>query len=585
MASHPGARPPGRRRVLPRGTPLPDDVWALRHRVFLAAAWAAAAVVLAWGTLSHGLAHGVLDALPVAVPSLLATVVSVGARRWRREAASSTVMLALMMAAAVVVHLSHGLIEAHFLFFVAVGAAAAYQTWAPFLTAVGFVVVHHGLLGPLSGQEIFNHPAAQERPMVWALVHGALLAGGAAVGVASWRADEVVRERLATVGARSRLIVRTVEDGIVAVDARGRVVEANPSAERLVGTGPLAGRRLADLLLDGGASLAAGSSLLRTPTGTPVAVTVAPVQGDDAVSAVVTVRDLTVAARAASAEQALADLVVREEAQRRDVAALMAAVRPPALAVEGLETAVAYEPAASAPAGGDLYDWQRLPSGEVLVVVVDAMGRGTAATREALAVTTTVRTLAVAGCPLGDLVSRASAVLAVTHPDLLATLLVAVVDPATGRLRLAGGGHPPAVLVTAAGARELQADGLGVGFPDAGSSGTTEHVLAEGDTLVLYTDGLVEGTRDVTAGLLELARAAAAMPAAPVGQFARRLLTDVSTCALQEDDCLAVVVRRPVVTSDRAAPARWVPAGGDRSGADDRVPALVPSAGRGPGPS
>ncbi|PPK92858.1 PAS domain-containing protein [Kineococcus xinjiangensis] len=556
------------RRWLPQGTPLPEDVWLLRHRVFLVAAWAASAVALVWATAARGPLHGVLDFLPLAVAALVATLVRPGARRWGREAAACAVMLSLTMAAAVAVHLSGGLIEMHFLFFVAVGAATAYQTWAPLLTAVGFVVVHHGLMGTVAGHAIFNHPAAQERPGLWALLHGLLLAVAAAVGIASWRADEVVRARLAAVAARSSLIMDTVEDGIVALDETGSVVEANPAAVALLGRdGPVLGRRLCDLvpgvcdddqieaLLRGERPAVPRQVSVLDPRGSgggagvPVGVTVAPVRGDEAVRAVVTLRDLSSAARAVTAERALVDLTERERVQREDVAALMAAVRPPTLAVEGLELAVAYEPAASAPAGGDLYDWLVLPSGEALLIVVDAMGRGTAATREALAVTSTVRTLAVAGCPLQELVARSAAVLDVTHPDLMATLLIAVVDPATGRLRLAGGGHPPAIHVTSTGAREVTAEGLGIGYPDPGSFGTAEVVLAPGDTLVLYTDGLIEGTRDVPAGLRELAGTAAGMTAVPVEQFAPRLLTDVTTCALEEDDCLAVVIRRPAAAT------------------------------------
>ncbi|PPK93885.1 serine phosphatase RsbU (regulator of sigma subunit) [Kineococcus xinjiangensis] len=567
-------RPPAgertRRRLLPQGTPLPDDVWLARHRAFLVSAWVACATVLAWAAATRGMWHGLADAVPVALAALLATLAGRRSRQLRREIASSAVMLALMTAAAVAVHLSGGLIEAHFLFFIAVGAAAAYQTWAPFLTAIGFVVLHHGVMGTLAGQAIFNHPGAQERPWVWALVHAGLLAVAAAVGIASWRADEVVRARLADLAARSRLIVSTVEDGIVAVDRTGRVVDANPAAVRLLARGgsPV-GVPLEDLLpgvCDGQqmCALVRGERPVaphRTyvPAGAdadavPVSVTVVPVQTDDAVCAVVTLRDLSTAARAATAERALIDLAERERVQREDVAALLAAVRPPALHVEGLDIAVAYEPAASAPAGGDLYDWVALPSGEVLLVVVDAMGRGTAATREALAVTSTVRTLAVAGCPLEELVSQAGAALEVTHPDLLATLLVALLDPATGRVRLAGGGHPPALVVTGRGAREVSAEGLGVGYPDPGSFAVREVVLAEGDSLVLYTDGLIEGTRDLAEGLRELAATAAGLAGRPPAEFARRLLTDVTTCALDDDDCLAIVVRRSA-TAPRAAGA------------------------------
>jgi PAS domain-containing protein len=516
-----------------------------RHRTFLAAAWLAGAAAFAWATATGGLTHAVWDCLPIAGAALAATLLTeagngVTARGWGREAASCAVMVALMGVAALAVHLSGGLIEMHFLFFIAVGAAAAYQTWAPFLTAVGFVVVHHGVLASTSEHEIFNHPAAQQHPWLWALIHGALLALAAAVGIASWRAEEVVRARLTALGARSRLMVGSIEDGVVALDRDGRVLEANPAAVGLLGPEPLIGLRLHDLLGDDGLHRIRHSD----GSSTPVSISTAPVRGDDHVHTVITLRDLSSVVRADSAERALLASTAREQAQRDDVAALLTAVRPHDLRAEGLQVAVAYEPAAHAPAGGDLYDWLVLPSGEVLFIVVDAMGSGTAATREALAVTTTVRTLAVAGCPLGELVARAGAVLEVTHPEAMATVLIAAFDAATGRVRLAGGGHPPAIVVTAAGAREVAADGLGIGYPGPGSFGVTDVVLAPGDSLVLYTDGLLEGTRDIGAGLRELTTTAAGMAQVPVHDFAPRLLSDVTTCARDDDDCLAVVVRR-----------------------------------------
>lgn len=549
-------------RYLPRGTPLPDDIWMLRHRTFLTAAWLAGAAAFAWAWVVQGVVQAIVDCLPLAAAALTATLLTlltvagdgVTTRRWGREAASCAVMITQMTVAALAVQLSGGLIEMHFLFFIAVGAAAAYQTWAPFLTAVGFVVVHHGLLASTSEHAIFNHPAAQQHPWLWALTHGGLLALAAGVGIASWRAEEVVRARLTTLGARSRSILGSIEDGVVALDGDRRVVEANPAASRLLGRDSLVGHLLDDLLEaadeDGHRPpvpvTPGGLRRVRHRDGsrTPVAISAAPVHGDDHVRTVVTLRDLSSVVRADSAERALLASTERERAQRGDVAALLAAVRPPALEVQGLQVAVAYEPAAHAPAGGDLYDWLVLPSGEVLFIVVDAMGSGTAATREALAVTTTVRTLAVAGCELGELVARAGAVLEVTHPEAMATVLIAALDPRTGRVRLAGGGHPPAVLVTAQGAREVPADGLGIGYLQPGSFATTDVVLAPGDSLLLYTDGLLEGTHDLDAGLRELTATAAGMAQVPVQDFAPRLLSEVVTCARDDDDCLAVVVRR-----------------------------------------
>jgi PAS domain S-box-containing protein len=580
----------GRGRFLPRGTPLPDDIWARRHRTFLTAAWLAGVAVSVWAVVVDGPARAVVDCLPTAAAALTATLLTlltttedgITARRWGREAASCAVMITQMTVAALAVQLSGGLIETHFLFFIAVGAAAAYQTWAPFLTAVGFVVVHHGLLASSSGHAIFNHPAAQHHPWLWALIHGGLLALAAGVGIASWRAEEVVRARLEALGARSRLILGSVEDGVVALDGDGRVVEANAAAARLLGRSPLIGLRLDDLLEAAGedghrspaSSAPGGLRRVRQRDGscTPVAIGTAPVRGDDHVRTVVTVRDLSSVARADSAERALLASTARERAQREDVAALLAAVRPPALEVAGLQVAVAYEPAAHAAAGGDLYDWLVLPSGEVLFVVVDAMGSGTAATREALAVTTTVRTLAVAGCPLGELVARAGAVLEVTHPEAMATVLVAVLDPRTGRVRLAGGGHPPAVLVTAEGAREVPADGLGIGYLQPGSFTTSTVFLAPGDSLVLYTDGLLEGTHDLGAGLRELTATAAGLAQVPVHDFAPRLLSEVITCAHDDDDCLALVVRR----SPSPGPSAPPPGGAVLAG--PRYPARAPGA-------
>lgn len=76
---------------------------------------------------------------------------------------------------------------------------------------------------------------------------------------------------------------------------------------------------------------------------------------------------------------------------------------------------------------------------------------------------------------------------------------------------------------------------------------------------MLHTDGLIEGTRDVIAGLRELTRTAARMPGVPVTQFAQRLLTEVATCAREEDDCLAIVIRRPSRAAVQQRPSATAP--------------------------
>ena len=77
-----------------------------------------------------------------------------------------------------------------------------------------------------------------------------------------------------------------------------------------------------------------------------------------------------------------------QEIQREIVHQLEEAVRPPMPAVEAAELGIHYLPAdPSAPTGGDLHDWLVLPDGDLFLAVVDVMGKGVAATKEALAVT------------------------------------------------------------------------------------------------------------------------------------------------------------------------------------------------------
>ena len=55
--------------------------------------------------------------------------------------------MGLLTASAVLVHLSDGVIEMHFHYFVMVGVITLYQDWRPFLVAIGYVVLQHGVAG------------------------------------------------------------------------------------------------------------------------------------------------------------------------------------------------------------------------------------------------------------------------------------------------------------------------------------------------------------------------------------------------------------------------------------------------------
>jgi serine phosphatase RsbU (regulator of sigma subunit)/anti-sigma regulatory factor (Ser/Thr protein kinase) len=247
----------------------------------------------------------------------------------------------------------------------------------------------------------------------------------------------------------------------------------------------------------------------------------------------------------------LADL---EASQRSVVRQLQDAVLPPAPTVPHTELGMHYVPSdEAAPTGGDLHDWIVLADGSLHLVVVDIMGKGVSATKDALAVTHALRLLVFDGCPLDDLVRRADQLVTAQSPDLVATVIVGRYDPETGRLQLAGGGHPPAMLVSGDKVTELYAPGVAIGWPGAGSSGITEAVLERSDTLVLYTDGLIETTKDILEGLAALNRYVAETAEYPAANMARALVDRALRGVARHDDSLALVVRRrtPAVLDGR----------------------------------
>ncbi|MGH3666437.1 MAG: putative bifunctional diguanylate cyclase/phosphodiesterase, partial [Egibacteraceae bacterium] len=86
-------------------------------------------------------------------------------------------------------------IEAHFHFFVMVVVVSLYQSWLPFLLALGFVTLHHGIAGAVDPASVFNHPAALANPWKWALVHAFFILGQSVACLVAWRANEDALDR------------------------------------------------------------------------------------------------------------------------------------------------------------------------------------------------------------------------------------------------------------------------------------------------------------------------------------------------------------------------------------------------------
>ncbi|MEX2394934.1 MAG: HAMP domain-containing sensor histidine kinase, partial [Actinomycetota bacterium] len=67
------------------------------------------------------------------------------------------------------------------------------QSWPAFILALGYVVIHHGVLGTIHPEAVYNHPAAIARPWHWALIHAAFVSAASAVFVTIWRINEGAR--------------------------------------------------------------------------------------------------------------------------------------------------------------------------------------------------------------------------------------------------------------------------------------------------------------------------------------------------------------------------------------------------------
>src|SRR5918996_1554587 len=154
--------------ALPQGQLLPERAWRSRHAGIVALFWLHVAALAAFAfARGYGAGHAFLDAGLVALPTAVACVPPLG-RKVRCLAAS----FGLITASAVLVHIWGGASEAHFHFFVVIPILMLYQDWAPFLLALVYVVVHHGVLGGLDPSSVYDHPEAMAEPWRWALIHG-----------------------------------------------------------------------------------------------------------------------------------------------------------------------------------------------------------------------------------------------------------------------------------------------------------------------------------------------------------------------------------------------------------------------------
>ena len=216
---------------LPRGGSLPEPAWRARHRAIVALLWVHVIGIPAYAVLrSSSPGEPWLEILPV----LLAAVVAGHARLGRRLSASIAAA-GLVFSSGLIVHYSDGVVEAHFHFFVMIPVIAMYESWAPFMFAVLYAFLHHGVLGFVQPDHFGDHPVAHVEPWLFAGVHASFFTLACVASVINWWVHE--RARLAQ-QEQTRLlstIVDSLSDGLVVIDSHGKVVLRNPAGIELMG--------------------------------------------------------------------------------------------------------------------------------------------------------------------------------------------------------------------------------------------------------------------------------------------------------------------------------------------------------------
>jgi len=204
--------------------------------------------------------------------------------------------------------------------------------------------------------------------------------------------------------------------------------------------------------------------------------------------------------------------------------------------------------------GGDLYDIVPLDANRVVITVGDVCGKGIPASLFMAVSQTVMRLVVRSGDDLKAEIEAANALLVANNrEEMFTTLFCAVLDKSSGAMTYCNCGHNPPLLLRAGedAFEPLRACGPPLGMFEAAKHTPRSVVLAPGDMLVLYTDGVTEAEdlQFAQFGAQRLEQALLAARARPAQEVIEQVVTGVTTFAgraPQSDDITCVaVVRKP----------------------------------------
>ncbi len=251
----------------------------------------------------------------------------------------------------------------------------------------------------------------------------------------------------------------------------------------------------------------------------------------------------------------------RIESELRVARTIQQTLLPKAVpALDGWEIAAYWQPARAV--GGDFYDFLQFPDGRLGLVIADVTDKGVPAALVMATTRTLLRAAAERLISPSEVLARATEVLCPDiPPKMFVTCLYAVLDPATGRLQYANAGHDMPYLRRRSGVEELRARGMPLGLLPGMQYEEKEAMLAPGDTVLFYSDGLVEAHNSERA-MFSFQRLSGLVNDHPGGgDLIRHLLAELASFTgpgwEQEDDVTMLTLQRKaaqIVTVETPAP-------------------------------
>jgi phosphoserine phosphatase RsbU/P len=202
--------------------------------------------------------------------------------------------------------------------------------------------------------------------------------------------------------------------------------------------------------------------------------------------------------------------------------------------------------------GGDFYDVFMLDDNRLVIAVGDVCGKGVPASLFMTVTMTTLRLASRADTALLPTLERASTMLYEQNPTMMfATLFYGILDLSSGRLDYAICGHNPPFVRRADGQwQQLASGGTPLGIMPVGRFGLDSIVLAPGEGIFVYTDGITESIdpSGVEYGDAQLAATLGREGGSSCRNLVEAVVADVNRHAAggeQFDDitCLAVIMK------------------------------------------